>query len=124
MMKLRFLLVGLLGVAVCLAQDIAPVKHEANALNSKRARKAHYVVMVSLDGFRWDYAEKWGAPHLLAMAKDGASAPEGMLPSYPSITFPNHYTMVTGLYPEHHGIVDNAFLDPRSEEHTSELQSL
>jgi predicted AlkP superfamily pyrophosphatase or phosphodiesterase len=112
MMKLRFLLVGLLGAAVCLAQDIAPVKHEANALNSKRAQKAHYVVMVSLDGFRWDYAAKWGAPHLLAMAQDGASAPAGMLPSFPSLTFPNHYTMVTGLYPEHHGIVDNAFLDP------------
>ena len=109
---LRFLLVGVLGTAVCLAQDIAPVKHEPNALNSKQAQKAHYVVMVSLDGFRWDYAEKWGAPHLLAMAKAGASAPEGMLPSYPSLTFPNHYTMVTGLYPEHHGIVDNAFLDP------------
>ena len=109
---MRFLLVGVLGTAMCLAQDVAPVKHEANALNSKRAEKAHYVVMVSLDGFRWDYAEKWGAPHLLAMAKAGASAPEGMLPSYPSLTFPNHYTMVTGLYPEHHGIVDNAFLDP------------
>jgi predicted AlkP superfamily pyrophosphatase or phosphodiesterase len=112
MMKLRFLLVGLLGTAVALPQDVAPVKHEQNAQNSKRTRKAHYVVMVSLDGFRWDYAAKWGAPHLLAMAKDGASAPDGMLPSYPSLTFPNHYTMVTGLYPEHHGIVDNAFLDP------------
>src|ERR1700722_20265482 len=92
--------------------DVATVKHEPNPANSKKAQKAHYVVMVSLDGFRWDYARKWGAPHLLQMAKDGASAPEGMLPSYPSLTFPNHYTMVTGLYPEHHGIVDNAFLDP------------
>lgn len=102
-------------VTACLAmaQDVAPVKYEQNALNSRRARKAHYVVMVSLDGFRWDYAEKWGAPHLLKMAEEGASAPEGMLPSYPSLTFPNHYTMVTGLYPEHHGIVDNVFLDPK-----------
>ncbi|HEY0161581.1 MAG TPA: ectonucleotide pyrophosphatase/phosphodiesterase [Edaphobacter sp.] len=102
------------------AQDIAPVKHEPNALNSSRAKRAHYVVMVSLDGFRWDYATKWGAPHLLKMAEEGASAPDGMLPSFPSLTFPNHYTLVTGLYPEHHGIVDNEFLDPkRNYEHYS-----
>ena len=44
--------------------------------------------------------------------KAGVWAPEGMLPSYPSLTFPNHYTLVTGLYPEHHGIVANSFLDP------------
>ncbi len=104
------LVVLLCGVAR--AQDIAPVRHEPNGLNSAKAKRAHYVVMVSLDGFRWDYAAKWGAPHLLKMAEEGASAPEGMLPSYPSITFPNHYTLVTGLYPEHHGIVDNEFLDP------------
>jgi predicted AlkP superfamily pyrophosphatase or phosphodiesterase len=94
-------------------QDVAPVKHEPNPLNSKQARKQHYVVMVSLDGFRWDYAAKWGATHLQKMAEEGASAAEGMLPSYPSVTFPNHYTIVTGLYPEHHGIVDNVFLDPK-----------
>jgi alkaline phosphatase D len=94
------------------AQDIAPVRHEANAPNSSKAKKAHYVVLVSLDGFRWDYATKWGAPHLLKMAEEGASAPDGMIPSYPSLTFPNHYTLVTGLYPEHHGLVDNEFLDP------------
>jgi predicted AlkP superfamily pyrophosphatase or phosphodiesterase len=109
---LRVLWVGLLGASFALAQDVAPVRHEQNPPNSKRARKAHYVVMVSLDGFRWDYAAKWGATHIAKIAEEGASAPEGMLPSYPSITFPNHYTIVTGLYPEHHGIVDNAFLDP------------
>ena len=46
------------------------------------------------------------------MAARGASAPDGMIPSYPSVTFPNHYTIVTGLYPEHHGIVANSFYDP------------
>jgi len=104
---------AMLWVAMARAQDVAPVRHEPNAPNSARAKKAHYVVLVSLDGFRWDYAAKWGAPHLLKMAEEGASAPEGMLPSYPSLTFPNHYTIVTGLYPEHHGIVDNDFLDPQ-----------
>lgn len=94
------------------AADVSPVHRESNPLNSKKARKAHYVVMVSLDGFRWDYATKWGAPHLLKMADEGASVPDGMVPSFPSLTFPNHYTLVTGLYPSHHGIVDNEFLDP------------
>lgn len=102
--------VSLAGLAC--AADIAPVRHEPNALNSARTKKAHYVVLISLDGFRWDYAERWGAPHLKKMAEEGASAPEGMIPSFPSLTFPNHYTIVTGLYPEHHGIVDNEFLDP------------
>jgi alkaline phosphatase D len=95
------------------AADIAPVRHEQNPPNSAKAKKAHYVVLVSLDGFRWDYATKWDASHLKKMAEEGASAPEGMIPSFPSLTFPNHYAIVTGLYPEHHGIVDNDFLDPK-----------
>jgi len=52
-----------------------------------------------------------GAAHLLALGKAGVWAPEGMLPSYPSLTFPNHFTIVTGLYPEHHGLVANSFYD-------------
>ncbi len=80
--------------------------------NAQTQQAKHYVVLVSLDGFRYDYAKKYDAKNLLAFAKQGASAPEGMIPSYPSITFPNHYTLVTGLYPEHHGIVANTFYDP------------
>jgi alkaline phosphatase D len=80
--------------------------------NSAAAQASHYVLLVSLDGFRWDYARKYGAPHLLAIAARGAVAAQGMLPSYPSLTFPNHYTLVTGLYPEHHGLVANSFFDP------------
>jgi len=75
-----------------------------------------YLILVSLDGFRYDYAKRYHAEHLLALGAEGASAPEGMLPSYPSITFPNHYTIVTGLYPEHHGIVANSFYDPARKE--------
>lgn len=88
-----------------------PVVHVDNGPNSAEAQKAHYVVLVSLDGFRWDYAKKLGARHLLALGKQGAWAPEGMMPSYPSLTFPNHFTIVTGLYPEHHGLVANGFYD-------------
>jgi alkaline phosphatase D len=89
-----------------------PINHVDNGPNSAWAQSQHYLVLVSLDGFRWDYAKRDNATHLLALGKAGVWAPEGMLPSYPSLTFPNHYTLVTGLYPEHHGIVANSFLDP------------
>ncbi|MEI9967752.1 MAG: ectonucleotide pyrophosphatase/phosphodiesterase [Terracidiphilus sp.] len=88
-----------------------PLTHVDNGPNSPWAQSQHYVVLVSLDGFRWDYAKRDNATHLLALAKRGVSAPDGMLPSYPSITFPNHFTIVTGLYPEHHGLVANKFID-------------
>jgi alkaline phosphatase D len=86
------------------------------APNDAHAMKQHYVVLVSLDGFRYDYPEEHGATNLLALAAGGARATQGMLPSYPSLTFPNHYTLVTGLYPEHHGIVRNSFYDPARKE--------
>jgi len=88
-----------------------PLIHVDNGPNSADAQALHYVVLVSLDGFRWDYAQRDGTTHLLALGKEGVWAPKGMLPSYPSLTFPNHYTLVTGLYPEHHGLVANSFYD-------------
>jgi len=80
--------------------------------NSAAAQADPYVILVSLDGFRYDYTRKYAAPNISALGARGASAPEGMIPAYPSVTFPNHYTIVTGLYPEHHGIVGNSFYDP------------
>jgi predicted AlkP superfamily pyrophosphatase or phosphodiesterase len=88
-----------------------PLVHVEHGTNSSGAQSAHYVVLVSLDGFRWDYAKRDGAKNLLALGKKGVWAPEGMLPSFPSLTFPNHFTIVTGLYPEHHGLVANSFYD-------------
>ncbi|HTP89829.1 MAG TPA: ectonucleotide pyrophosphatase/phosphodiesterase [Bryobacteraceae bacterium] len=73
------------------------------------AQERPYVVLVSLDGFRYDYADLHGAPNLKTLAKAGASAE--MIPSFPSVTFPNHTTLVTGDYPDHHGIVANRFFD-------------
>src|ERR1700735_4576783 len=66
------------------------VIHVDNGPNSDAAQKAHYVVLVSLDGFRWDYARRDNATHLLAIGRQGVWAPEGMIPSFPSLTFPNH----------------------------------
>jgi predicted AlkP superfamily pyrophosphatase or phosphodiesterase len=70
-----------------------------------------YVVLVSFDGFRHDYVERFQLPNFKKFIKEGAAA-EGLIPSFPSKTFPNHYTIVTGLYPGNHGLVDNAFYDP------------
>ena len=99
-------------LAVAHAQDVAVLTSE-HGPNSAEQQKKHYVILVSLDGFRYDYAEKYHAEHLNALGKAGATAPAGMIPSYPSLTFPNHYTLATGLYPEHHGIVANSFYDPQ-----------
>jgi predicted AlkP superfamily pyrophosphatase or phosphodiesterase len=93
-------------IATAAVVPVITVDHGPNAPEQQRKP---YVILVSLDGFRWDYAAKFGAKNLLTIAGDGASAPQGMIPSYPSITFPNHYTLVTGLYPEHHGIVAMSF---------------
>jgi len=90
----------------------AQIIHVDHGPNAPEQQKKHYVILVSLDGFRYDYAKKYGATNLLRLAAEGASAPEGMIPSFPSVTFPNHYSMITGLYPEHHGIVANSFYDP------------
>ncbi|WP_158988956.1 ectonucleotide pyrophosphatase/phosphodiesterase [Mucilaginibacter sp. L196] len=78
--------------------------------NSPEQQQKPYVILISADGFRWDYAQKYHAEHLLALAKSGVQA-ESMLPSYPSVTFPNHYSIVTGLYPSHEGLVNNSFYD-------------
>lgn len=68
-------------------------------------------ILISLDGFRADFLKRGITPRLNAFIQEGVS-PLYMLPSFPSVTFPNHYTLVTGLYPESHGVVGNTFWDP------------
>lgn len=75
------------------------------------AKPADPVILISIDGFRADYLDRGVTPNLKALADGGARA-ERMYPSFPSLTFPNHYTLVTGLVPDHHGIVNNTFEDP------------
>jgi predicted AlkP superfamily pyrophosphatase or phosphodiesterase len=72
------------------------------------------VILVGLDGWRWDYLDRAEAPHLRALAARGVRS-EGLVVTFPSKTFPSHYTMVTGLYPEEHGIVSNVIEDPAIE---------
>lgn len=69
------------------------------------------VLLISIDGFRADYLDRFDVPHLQELARRGVRA-EALIPSFPSKTFPNHYTLVTGLYPDHHGIIANNMYDP------------
>jgi alkaline phosphatase D len=71
----------------------------------------NYVLLVSLDAFRWDYSNLYNTPNLNKLAKDGVKA-ERMFSSFPTVTFPNHYSIATGLYPDHHGIINNSFPAP------------
>ncbi len=68
------------------------------------------VVLVSLDGFRYDYLDRYPSPNLHRLIAAGVRAP--LVAAFPTKTFPNHYTIVTGLFPEHHGIVENTMYDP------------
>lgn len=71
----------------------------------------NYVVLVSLDAFRWDYPLVYKTPNLNKIAAEGVKA-DRLIPSFPTVTFPNHYTIATGLYPDHHGLVNNNFPAP------------
>ena len=73
------------------------------------------VILISLDGFKPEYLEKYPAPTLSMLAKEGVRA-KWMTPSYPSLTFPNHYAIATGLYPDHNGIVANNIYAPEFNE--------
>lgn len=81
------------------------------AILSVAAQPASIVILISIDGWRWDYLDRFKPPVLSDLARAGVRA-EGLVPVFPSKTFPNHYSIVTGLYPERHGIVSNSMIDP------------
>jgi predicted AlkP superfamily pyrophosphatase or phosphodiesterase len=94
------------------AQQDTTQKIVAGRANSPTQQQKPYVILISADGFRYDLADKYHAANLLRLREEGVAA-TSMIPSYPSLTFPNHYTIVTGLYPSHHGLVDNGFYDEK-----------
>lgn len=75
------------------------------------AGKPTPLLLISIDGYRADYLDRGLTPTVAMLARDGVRA--AMQPSFPSLTFPNHYTIVTGLRPDHHGIVNNTMYDPQ-----------
>ncbi|KAL8768567.1 MAG: hypothetical protein Q9209_005252 [Squamulea sp. 1 TL-2023] len=84
---------------------------ELAALSNGTIDFAPTTILISLDGFRADFLQRGLTPTLNSFIAEGIS-PKWMLPSFPSVTFPNHYTLVTGLHPESHGVVGNTFWDP------------
>src|SRR3569833_3115354 len=97
--RLQYMLAGLLLVAL------------AGCIHAPVAEKPPVVILASIDGFRADYLGRGLTPNIAALAAQGVRA-QSMRPSFPSVTFPNHYTLVTGLYPDRHGIVNNTMEDP------------
>lgn len=75
------------------------------------AQRHATLVLVSIDGFRWDYLDRGMTPNLARLAREGVRA-RAMVPVFPTKTFPNHYSIVTGRYPGHHGIIGNTFSAP------------
>ncbi|KAJ7147177.1 alkaline-phosphatase-like protein [Mycena crocata] len=82
------------------------------------------VLVVSIDGLRADYLDRGLTPHLLDISKQGLRA-KALVPIFPTLTFPNHWALMTGLYAESHGIIGNNFWDPvmKEEFHYNEIKS-
>ena len=80
-------------------------------VNAPETLDKPYLVLVSFDGFRHDYLDRYATPSFDRVAARGVAA-EALVPVYPPLTFPAHYSIVTGLHPERHGLVGNRFYDP------------
>lgn len=106
---LRKLLILLLFVAAGSCTSAQQLK-----TNSPGQQAKPYIVLVSLDGFRYDYVKRFQPPHLSALIAEGVAA-ESLIPCFPSKTFPNHYSIATGMRPMQHRIVGNSFYDPEKQ---------
>jgi predicted AlkP superfamily pyrophosphatase or phosphodiesterase len=101
--RTTLLLALLLAVGACRPQQTPP----APATATDRP----IVILISIDGFRWDYLDRYAPPNLMKLAAAGVRS-DALIPQFPSKTFPNHYTIVTGLTLAHHGIVSNNMKAP------------
>lgn len=112
---------GLLILAACLAgcedAGLNAIQSETPAYaaaNAPQHAGAPYVLLISIDGYRYDYNALYGPENLNRFASEGVQA-RSLIPGFPSDTFPNHYSIVTGMFPGTHGIVANSFFDPDRE---------
>jgi predicted AlkP superfamily pyrophosphatase or phosphodiesterase len=80
----------------------------SGGINAPDQRDKPYLILVSIDGFRWDYQDLYHTPALDRIASGGVRA-DAMIPIFPTLTFPNHYSIATGLYPANHGLIGNKF---------------
>lgn len=115
------------GVLACLAWGHNSFRSNVSADTSQRHGQVSaplktltkpLVILISLDGFRWGYNFKVDTPNIDRIRVNGTEAEKGLFPVFPTLTFPNHYSIVTGLYPAWHGIIANYFrdLDPDSDD--------
>ena len=96
---------------------------ERVAPTNRRSTDRDYVVLISFDGLRHDYLDRVDTPGFDRLAATGAVA-DALIPVFPSLTFPSHYSIATGMYPASHGIVGNQFYDPaRDEPSTIEIRT-
>lgn len=110
---MKHLLISLLVLAGQIACSQS-MHQEPGRQNAASQLDKPYVILISLDGFRWDYVQRFQPPNLSAFIAKGSRA-ESMISCFPSKTFPNHYSIATGMYPEHHGLVDNSFYAPEKD---------
>jgi predicted AlkP superfamily pyrophosphatase or phosphodiesterase len=94
-----------------LAAAVAVSSALALAAQSRPAAGGPLTILISFDGWRWDYDRRVPAPALRALMARGVRA-EALIPAFPTKTVPNHYSMATGLYPGHHGMIANVIRDP------------
>ncbi len=96
------------GLLFLLFLSAVSCNHKEKARGGETEIIESYVILVSFDAFRWDYTDLYHTPNFEALIESGVKA-EKLIPSFPTKTFPNHYTLATGLYPDHHGIINNSF---------------
>ena len=117
LLRLLSFLLGLLALLIVVCVSLLRSRVDLIVIpdrgpNALAQQAKPYVILLSVDGLRYDYAQLYEATHLKALAARGASAPSGMIPAYIPSTRPNHHTIMTGLYPAHHGVIANDFYDP------------
>ncbi|WP_239686380.1 ectonucleotide pyrophosphatase/phosphodiesterase, partial [Xanthomonas arboricola] len=115
MIDRRFVFAALALLAACSSHSPSrstpvPVPALHASAGAPHSDSPHSLLLISIDGLRADMLDRGITPNLSQLAHDGVRA-RWMTPSYPSLTFPNHYTLVTGLRPDHHGIVHNSMRD-------------
>ena len=96
---------------LCIALVLLLLAGGSSCRNKQDGAADSYVLVVSFDGFRWDYPDLYLTPNFDRMEQEGVKA-DYLISSFPTKTFPNHYTLATGLYPDHHGIINNSFYAP------------
>lgn len=105
-----FVAAALLAVTGCATAPALQQGPQPSQISQIKPLQGPPLILISIDGFRADYIDRGVTPNLKALADQGAYA--AMRPSFPSLTFPNHYTLVTGRRPDETGIIANTMQDP------------